>query len=519
MVIKKVHIEKYRGFRDVSFKLGDRINVIAGQNGTQKTTLLGILSQTFSIDPKKNPMGKEKPLCGGNFRSGFSEKFKLSERFDKAGEHEWTLDIKHYGEFPIESISRGKDKIRFWKKGDKGSGSGYYQCPVIFLSLKRLTPIGEEQNIREDSDISLTTDEIDFIKLWHCKILLTNNEIKSQNCLTSTNKNTIGVETEFYDWKLNSAGQDNIGKILLAVLSFKRLKEKFFADYQGGLLVIDELDATLYPASQLKLLDALLNFSRSYNFQVIFTTHSLTLLEEACRLKDDQHNKGQIGVLYLQKQDNKILVSEQSSYLSIKHHLNVTLETVKTNKIDVFTEDEEAVIFAKSLLKSKASKLNFINCNLGCSNIIELATKKVPSFSYPNSLIILDGDVKKSVGSMRKVNKLKNIIILPANLSPERLLAVFLDGKEEGSDVWDKIHPGYTKQICFRDVLKVEIIDNRKKAKEWFQGQYRYWGRNASKLVNLWIKENKEESRLFVEEFITKYNLFAKELHLQHISN
>lgn len=44
MIIKKVHIAKFRGFKDVEFEMGDQITVIAGQNGTQKTTLLGILT-------------------------------------------------------------------------------------------------------------------------------------------------------------------------------------------------------------------------------------------------------------------------------------------------------------------------------------------------------------------------------------------------------------------------------------------------------------------------------------------
>ena len=50
MIIKKVHISKFRGFANVEFEMGDQITVIAGQNGTQKTTLLGILSQTFSLN-------------------------------------------------------------------------------------------------------------------------------------------------------------------------------------------------------------------------------------------------------------------------------------------------------------------------------------------------------------------------------------------------------------------------------------------------------------------------------------
>lgn len=49
MIIDKIHITKFHGFKDVRFKLGSNLTIIAGQNGTQKTTLLGIMSQTFTL--------------------------------------------------------------------------------------------------------------------------------------------------------------------------------------------------------------------------------------------------------------------------------------------------------------------------------------------------------------------------------------------------------------------------------------------------------------------------------------
>ena len=47
MLIKKVHIEKFRGFHDQEFEVGSMLTAIAGQNGTQKSTLLGMITQTF----------------------------------------------------------------------------------------------------------------------------------------------------------------------------------------------------------------------------------------------------------------------------------------------------------------------------------------------------------------------------------------------------------------------------------------------------------------------------------------
>ena len=47
--IDKISIEQFRHFEDVEFEIGKNITLIAGQNGTSKSTLLGMLCQPFSF--------------------------------------------------------------------------------------------------------------------------------------------------------------------------------------------------------------------------------------------------------------------------------------------------------------------------------------------------------------------------------------------------------------------------------------------------------------------------------------
>ena len=42
MKITKVHIDRFRGFRNIGFEVGSRITVIAGQNGMQKSNGLNV---------------------------------------------------------------------------------------------------------------------------------------------------------------------------------------------------------------------------------------------------------------------------------------------------------------------------------------------------------------------------------------------------------------------------------------------------------------------------------------------
>jgi len=518
MIINNVHVKKFRGFDNIAFQPGTALTVIAGQNGTQKTTLVGMLSQPFSITDKAHAMFGEKPLSGGNYRSSFAEKFKLSDKFDTAKNHEWTLNLNSSTEpdFTVESIARSRTKpgVRFWKKGTRAKGSGYIQLPVIYLSLSRLFPIGEDNDIDSSTEIILTSEEFDFYKDWHNKILvIPDGEMTSVDYLASKQKNTLGVNTSYYDWKMNSAGQDNIGKILLAILSFKRLKAKYGDAYQGGILAIDELDTTLYPASQIKLIDALRKFSSQLKLQIIFTTHSLTILEKACEWQADPAIPGQTKVLYLQKVDANVKVIDNVSFETIKNKLNVAMALRKAiTKVPVFTEDKEGEIFFRAIIKRRATNFNFLDCTLGCDNLIELVRKKIPGFKFPESLIILDGDVKGEVSKMKRIAPQKNISVLPGNHSPERLLAEFLNHLPDASPIWNNIYPGYDKQFVFSNYSLKEIQSNRLKAKEWFNEQKQYWGKVCANVINPWIAENQAEVDTFVTQIEATLDLYKKHL-------
>lgn len=516
MKIKKIKIKKFRGFEDISFELGTNLTAIAGQNGTQKTTALGILSQTFSITDKSNPMYNEKPLSGGNFKSAFAEKFKLSEEKDKPKEHEWSLYLDDQTKpYTIQSILRNKksNEIRFWKKGDKSEGSGYLPLPVIYLSLNRLIPIGEDSSINV-GDIQLTNEEKTFCERYHKKILLIQDTFDQTSYLESKTKNTLGVSTSKYDWKQNSAGQDNIGKILLAILSFRRLKERYPTIYPGGILAIDELEATLYPASQEKLIDFLSEFSETLNLQIFFTTHSLEILRKLSPKNKKPNNKNRI--VFFKKEDDCFKPYDNCTYEDIVDILNATssIES-KPNRLKIYCEDEEARCFAKQIFGTNITRhLSFETLDLGNNEYISLVKRKIPEFSSSHCIILLDGDFDNIP------KKFNHIMSLPGNLSPEKLLANFLNSLGDTDNIWSNIGRNYNKIVCFRNYPFDEILEDRIKAKKWFNEQKdNYWKRNAYKVINPWIKNNKKIVESFIITFKEKYNNLAIKLNLKKIQD
>ena len=63
-------------------------------------------------------------------------------------------------------------------------------------------------------------------------------------------------------------------------MSFRKLKEDY-ADYKGGLLLIDEADAGLFPTAQVNLLKMLDRECKNLDLQVVMTSHSPVLIEYA----------------------------------------------------------------------------------------------------------------------------------------------------------------------------------------------------------------------------------------------
>lgn len=217
MIVEKLYVEKFRKLEDLEIPLGNKVTVIAGQNGTLKTTLLGMIAQPFSLKNKSHPLYKERTIDGQKFESKFKEKFKISIKFDKPKEHKWKLYIpsneiydKDYIE--LESISRkekGKrEDIRFWSTEGRQKGMGYVQCPVIYLSLKRLIPIGEEDISLKKVDLS--EEDSQFFKKYHNEILCLREDITNIENISSINKSSLGPTTQKYDGNTISAGQDDI---------------------------------------------------------------------------------------------------------------------------------------------------------------------------------------------------------------------------------------------------------------------------------------------------------------------
>jgi len=249
------------------------------------------------------------------------------------------------------------------------------------------------------------------------------------------------VHSDIYDHESVSVGEDNVGQIIQAIFSFKRLKETY-PDYHGGILLIDEADAGLFPAAQCELIKILTKAAKQYDLQIIMTSHSPLIIEDIYnRSKQDEKS---FKTIYLTDTYGDIKTRNNLSWPDINADLHV--QTVKIDeglnlpKANVYFEDREGFDFFKQLIIDR--KINRIinplgNINISCSAILDLMARKIPEFTT-KSLIVLDGDVANDNGdNAKKAKKEKNLCLLPHLLPPDQMIFEFLYNLPADDDYWE----------------------------------------------------------------------------------
>lgn len=544
MIIESIEVEKFRAIENLSLDIGKNITAIAGRNATLKTTLLGMLGQPFTIS-NGHPMYGCTTIDGYNFKSQFKEKFKISKDFDHYGEHIWTLKFYKKGyynddEIKMMSIRRptksNPNDIRFWNAKSKAKGAGYVQLPVYYLSLGRLFPIGETGQTK-NIDICLTEEENTyFVKNY--KELLSIQESKDAVAAmekADARRNFIGVNDSTHDVFTNSAGESNIGKIILAILSFKRLKDEYGNKYKGGILLIDELDATLYGYSQKKLVEFLYKTSQECSLQIIFTTHSPMVLQEVNNLQRKEIRKMQekgidvstisynyeSEIIYLESYyvgeigDSRRMVKGRNVRKSLElkeiiDDINMQPSIVRQS-VNIYLEDERAKQFLLYLLSQYLeynfeNYFNIVDVNLGFTNYLHLHKKKVPEFL--NSLIVLDHDVYRKATEAQLdyvTNNTQNIIFLPEDVE-EGMFKLLKDPIRYSKFECTISDVRMPYEICFKDWTESEYESNE--YKHWFAYMEETLG-GIDKMYTFWLHNNENNARNFVDQFIDAYNLIA----------
>ncbi|WP_295163373.1 ATP-dependent nuclease [Selenomonas sp. F0473] len=507
--IKKIILHKFRQFIEKEIPIAERLTAIAGHNATGKSTLLAILANSCELK-------KEKPLIKSRFRGEFPDIIKASAEHDPTGSNVLEIifsdtdDSQKEFSVPFRAAWQSyKTRFRLIPKHNGTEAKVGY--PVIYLGLSRLYPLGECSNSEDTtklSDITRYFDDHDDDKKW---IIDAYKNILSQKDILDLDprmhpdikqKVFVGVENKLYDGLCNSSGQDNLGQILLAILSFKKLKRSLKdADvpWKGGILLIDELDATLHPAAQNRLLDLIYHESNELGFQIVFTTHSLSLLDyfykKSTSLKYDKS-----AIVYVTTKNTDLSVEVNPGFSSIENDILVKDPAdLSISPIVVLTEDAETRWFLNEILPEHIKRqINMPDMKRGCEELASFNAVTYPALQ--KSLIVLDGDFSP------KRYAEYNLLILPGGSSPEGIIYNFL------RDLPSK-HPLLNNSLALLSHRSLDdygpesskydhLEKRREKYKQWFIDNESTLSRLH--VISYWKEAYKDEIGRFVEAFQQK---------------
>jgi predicted ATPase len=362
--LKKLVIEKFRALNNVEVEFGEHITVVCGKNGTSKSSILGIAAQIFSFDKDyaKDEALSFQQIAGSSFKSQYSEHFRISEKFDFPGSMTVNIELQdgytdQMATATLQLDKRGKLPRPVVRKNSTAPTSDLasrnFTHPVIFLSLKRLFPIAAR---------NYKVSDFEYLKKYKQEFIKLTNELLNRCSSNATGTDgTIGsavAHGENYDHESVSAGEDNAGQIIMALMSFRKLKEEY-PDYKGGLLLIDEADAGLFPTAQVNLLKMLDRECKSLNLQVVMTSHSPVLIEYA--FEQSQHPyRRRYRTVYLSNTYGDVQVMQDWSWAQISADINTKTITAASGaalpKVNVYFEDKEAVDFFSALMSRQPIK-------------------------------------------------------------------------------------------------------------------------------------------------------------------
>lgn len=612
--IKTLNISKFRGIENQDIIIGKQLTAIMGQNGAQKSTILGMLAQPFNFSGYKD-------ITDDPFQTKFGEIFNFSEKHDAIGDHRYSLELynssalieklpnkgnkfnvnsrkrtgklclfvydveekefksqgkdtfkgfintykkmkteifeqeinerklakshkeneinliellNHYKEERVENIYESAEKnsdssklnlivelkaesshLRFVAGDSNQSGDGNLSLPVIYLGLSRVVPLGEvdrdhitqfnterikkyeDEIANKSKDILLDYDSPDY----HATPL----DI-SDSSYTGTR---VGIHTEKYSPITMSAGQDNIGKILSAIYSFKDLKDELGEEYIGGLLLIDELDATLYPGAQKELIKFMKKVSNELDIQIVFTTHSIHIVDEM--YSETQQEKYSIN--YLIRHGDNLLNDHNMTPETI--YYKIAVESKSISKIPCICEDEYGANMLKSLL-SEADEFNvdefeFVNAEASFTTLKKLMS--INNKHMQHNIYVIDGDHSEIIDAFNKDNINHTGVALPI-AAPEVVLSRFLTEEIPYN------HPifignEYNRQQLIKEYREHQTSNVIEKSKSFIKRQEktgkRIFQNNCKGLFGIWanwFKEEKpDEFSLFINNFKSAYNI------------
>lgn len=503
IIVDSMSVELFRKLKEIDeINFGTKINLFSGHNGVGKSNLLSIISSCSGTNAKR--------LNDGRFQPEFSDYFKI-EGEEAYQDYKLYLKYRDDENYLTKRVSFKDDsdanrgiriipRTHVWPGTEKtvkeaeiegkeqlGVGpAARINVPTLYVSLSRIFPIGETEietkELRNNTKIIQQKLNLQF-KKWYNQVLPRSivEETDEMGVIkkSSANRADFYMEIDNASASTQSIGQDNLRNIITALVDFYALSLE--TEYEGGILCIDEVDSSLHPSAQVRLITLLNSIADELKLQIFISSHSLTLIKEIIRLNNKKPEDYKL--IYL-KGTRVPFVAKINDYETLKADLFQDMNPI-IPKLKVYCEDEQAKKLLDLLVKTSQSfdihvdlpEYEVIPVYLGEDHLKKLPDKD----GYFKSVqILLDGDAKskrkidikeylENPNVVKGFNEIKisdNIAYLPSYLAPESYLYSIIHEYIENDDKYLNFWRSLESNPDTTNITSDKIVESIKIDKE-----------------------------------------------------
>ncbi|PTX05690.1 AAA family ATPase [Achromobacter mucicolens] len=443
----------FRKLGNLKIDFADRLTLIAGHNGIGKSTIQGLVANTFGISKSAQRSYFGEPFYANIERIVYLalDEVGIAQQ-DPASAPTVVADVNGV----IVSKRCAMTQRTEWKRArivprtiekaddDRIGQDAKIPLPTIFLGVKRLASVGEaDEKEVESRKIAMHTQDSQLMADFISTVILgslVNTDVTHQS-IKGSRKRTVQPGYESHDAFAVSIGQDSLASIATALASFNRLMREQKDAYCGGLLVIDELDVGFHPHAIDRLVKALKTHAKRLSLQIIATTHSPRLIE-AVHPDGGGNRNAPDKVVYLLDTRRPRLAEDQSlaailDDMALRQDDDAPAPKIKKPVLGIYFEDLEGAQLCEALIspakraalsRKLGIQIKLIPLGVGGSNLIALPEKD-PIFK--DRVLVVDADTTISKKAAARGNTVK----LPCHKgasgtdrSPENMMKIFLRG-------------------------------------------------------------------------------------------
>ncbi|MDM5251005.1 AAA family ATPase [Lysinibacillus sp. G4S2] len=358
--VKSIHFKRLKNLKDIQVSLEQPLTALMGTNGSGKSTILHALACCYK------PIDDNLP------------NYKFSQFFTPTVDSIW-----QGSEFVLNhSYRNDKDheevETAYSKKSDRWTPRYERRVgrTVFYIGINTAVPIIEEEKAQSFINYQTQILEDDLSQKIKDKAgYIMNRDYSSYNLLNSKKKKYIGVEYNSikYSSLSMSAGEQRVFYIISQIFNAPKY----------SLILIDEIDLLLHVSALKKLIKVIYERAEDKNLQIVFTTHSLDILNMIDFVK----------VYYLDNTLEKTLCLE-----NINPDMIYEISGDRIRPIKVYVEDDLAEAIIASITESlKISRYVEIIKFGAAINAFSVASGLMISNKLSEEMIfVLDGDEYKT---------------------------------------------------------------------------------------------------------------------------